>query len=232
MEEAMSTAPTTQAEQEDAVRDALIAALNQAFRGFSFPGGRWSTGFGAEMAADALLAGPIATLRAKNDQLAADLRKAREEIADHQASFDLRWKADMRAIDRWHDAGGHRLTWPDHADLVVWLLTQWLGEPGGEAERIPSFGFARGTVVREATDGPNMLVVRGLGKTTVVIVIEGDEGGKVRMRERPTAALRQVLAAGDYAEVKQAPTDWDPPALTPDPKDAGGTAKGDDHAGA
>jgi outer membrane murein-binding lipoprotein Lpp len=76
----MSDAPTTQAEQEDAVREALITALNQAFRGFSFPGGRWSTGYGAEMAADALLAGPIATLRAKNDQLAAKLEEAEEEV--------------------------------------------------------------------------------------------------------------------------------------------------------
>lgn len=37
--------------------------------------------------------------------------------------FDLRWKADQRAIKRWQAAGpGRDLTWPDHADLVVWLL--------------------------------------------------------------------------------------------------------------
>lgn len=47
----------------------------------------------------------------------------RAELADLQASFDLRWKADMRAIRRWQEAGpGRDLTWPDHADLVVWLL--------------------------------------------------------------------------------------------------------------
>jgi hypothetical protein len=44
------------------------------------------------------------------------------EIAEHDHSFELRWKADMRAIKMWHEAGGDELTWPDHADLVVWLL--------------------------------------------------------------------------------------------------------------
>lgn len=40
-----------------------------------------------------------------------------------QKSFDLRWDADQRAIKRWQDANpGSDLTWPDHADLVVWLL--------------------------------------------------------------------------------------------------------------
>lgn len=38
------------------------------------------------------------------------------------ASFDLRWKSDMRAIKRWHEAGGDPLTWPDHTDLSVWLM--------------------------------------------------------------------------------------------------------------
>lgn len=39
-----------------------------------------------------------------------------------QLTFDFRWKADRRAIKRWQDATGKKLTWPDHADLVVWLL--------------------------------------------------------------------------------------------------------------
>ena len=31
----------------------------------------------------------------------------------------------MRAIKRWQTAHpGHELTWPDHADLVVWLSGQ------------------------------------------------------------------------------------------------------------
>lgn len=60
---------------------------------------------------------------------------------------------------------------------------------------IPTFGFARGAVVRSSPSGPNMLVVRGLGDRTAVIVIEGDTGGQVRLRDVPTAGLFEVLAA-------------------------------------
>lgn len=46
-----------------------------------------------------------------------------EAGAEHVVSFRLRWDADMRAIKRWQEAGeGRDLIWPDHADLVVWLL--------------------------------------------------------------------------------------------------------------
>lgn len=55
-----------------------------------------------------------------------------EELAELQAIFDLRWKADMRAIKRWQAAGpGREKTWPDHADLVVWLLEQLEGQDDG-----------------------------------------------------------------------------------------------------
>lgn len=48
---------------------------------------------------------------------------AKAERDDLQATFDLRWEADMRAIKRWQAAEpGRELTWPDHADLCVWLL--------------------------------------------------------------------------------------------------------------
>ena len=62
-------------------------------------------------------------------------------------------------------------------------------------DRIPSFGFSRGAVVRQGADGPNMLVVRGLEEKTAVIVIEGDDDGTVRLREVWTASLTQLLAA-------------------------------------
>ncbi len=48
-----------------------------------------------------------------------------EELAYMNALFYMTWAADMRAIKRWQAAGtGRELTWPDHADLVVWLLEQ------------------------------------------------------------------------------------------------------------
>ena len=46
-------------------------------------------------------------------------------IPELEHVFDLRWQADMRAIRRWQAAApGREQTWPDHADLVVWLLEQ------------------------------------------------------------------------------------------------------------
>ena len=59
----------------------------------------------------------------------------------------------------------------------------------------PSLGFVRGAIVRRHGKPPNMLVVRSLfdTNTTAVIVCEGDEGGTLRLREYPTADLKQVL---------------------------------------
>jgi hypothetical protein len=46
-----------------------------------------------------------------------------EDLAEMKVTFDLRWKADMRAIKMWQAAHpGHELVWPDHADMVVWAL--------------------------------------------------------------------------------------------------------------
>jgi hypothetical protein len=52
--------------------------------------------------------------------------KAADQIADLERTFDLRWKADMRAIARWRseNPSARELIMPDHADLVVWLLDQ------------------------------------------------------------------------------------------------------------
>lgn len=50
------------------------------------------------------------------------LEEASTELREHEYSANLRWKADMRAIRRWQAATGRNMTWPDHADMVVWLL--------------------------------------------------------------------------------------------------------------
>ena len=49
-----------------------------------------------------------------------------QEHADLESIFDLRWKADQRAIARWRaeNPDARKLVMPDHADLVVWLLEQ------------------------------------------------------------------------------------------------------------
>jgi hypothetical protein len=52
------------------------------------------------------------------------LKSAEQEQREHDASFNIRWKADMRAIKRWQEANGQPDMWPDHADLCVWLMGQ------------------------------------------------------------------------------------------------------------
>ena len=60
-----------------------------------------------------------------NAKLIASSPEMKAELEDMQMTLDLRWKADMRAINRWRAANpGNDLTLPDHADLVVWLLEQ------------------------------------------------------------------------------------------------------------
>lgn len=46
-----------------------------------------------------------------------------EQKKEYEASFELRWNADRRAVKMWQERHpGKRNVWPDHADLVVWAL--------------------------------------------------------------------------------------------------------------
>ncbi len=55
----------------------------------------------------------------------ADYVTARERLAELEDTFDLRWAADMRAIKQWRVVHPEKpMTWPDHADLVVWLAEE------------------------------------------------------------------------------------------------------------
>lgn len=69
-----------------------------------------------------------------------------------------------------------------------------------EPQSIPTFGFARGAIVRDKAGGPNMLVVRGMEDRTVVVVCEGDTGGTLRVRDPRTETLEQVLPSQTPAE--------------------------------
>ena len=72
---------------------------------------------------EARLPGQCFCHRPGNDR--CDCSDARVEAAELSATFRLRYDADMRAIKRWQGAHpGNDLTWPDHADLVVWLMEQ------------------------------------------------------------------------------------------------------------
>lgn len=74
--------------------------------------------------------GPIKKIVDKLEATEQRNQELETENAEYKASFDLRWKADMRAIKKWHDAGGDKMMWPDHADLCVWLIDR-ITERGG-----------------------------------------------------------------------------------------------------
>jgi aspartyl/asparaginyl beta-hydroxylase (cupin superfamily) len=61
----------------------------------------------------------ILAIRMAHEQRVGELER---ELAEMKASFDLRWKADMRAIKKWQAETGRTMEWPDHADLCVWLM--------------------------------------------------------------------------------------------------------------
>ena len=54
-----------------------------------------------------------------------DLIQVTEERDELQQLFNLQWRADQRAIKRWQAAHpGNDLVWPDHTNMVVWLMEQ------------------------------------------------------------------------------------------------------------
>jgi hypothetical protein len=60
-----------------------------------------------------------------NSSYESMLHQAQEDLAEHEATFALRWNADQRAIKRWQEAHpGNDKVWPDHTDLVAWLMEQ------------------------------------------------------------------------------------------------------------
>ena len=45
-----------------------------------------------------------------------------QELKERDHSFSLRWKADMRGIEKWKETTELELVWPDHGDLVSHLM--------------------------------------------------------------------------------------------------------------
>lgn len=62
-------------------------------------------------------------LKKQNSKLRQERDKFRRDIHELNRTFDLRWKADQRAIKMWqNEAVDREHIWPDHADMVVFLL--------------------------------------------------------------------------------------------------------------
>lgn len=47
-----------------------------------------------------------------------------EDLSEIQKTFDQRWDADMRAISRWENKHPNQEKWPDHEDLVLFLMEE------------------------------------------------------------------------------------------------------------
>jgi hypothetical protein len=56
----------------------------------------------------------------------SEIKRLGLELGEMEMTFDLRYAADMRAINRWeNEHPGTSRMWPDHADLVIWLMEKY-----------------------------------------------------------------------------------------------------------
>jgi hypothetical protein len=80
----------------------------------------------------------VTALKAGRPYVPGRLSTLLAEARELRAGFELRWKADLRAVERWRAAGpGRELTMPDHADLCVWLLEKLAeAEAGADLKEI------------------------------------------------------------------------------------------------
>lgn len=53
-----------------------------------------------------------------------EVQKIKEDLEELQATFNLIWKAQQRAIQMWQQKTGQGLNWPNKASLIVWLMEE------------------------------------------------------------------------------------------------------------
>ena len=139
------------------------------------------------------------------------LRALLEEVADLNASADLRHDADERAIKRWHEAHpGHALEMPDHADMVVGLIgdrdrTLDQSYRTQNADRLVIEGLraevaaARAEIVTLAEERARLIVENG----EVGLVLEQQDINFKRLIADLAAARERVVEfAGDVKRVR------------------------------
>ncbi len=60
----------------------------------------------------------------ESPQAVDEVQKIKEDLEELQATFNLIWKAQQRAIQMWQQKTGQGLNWPDKASLIVWLMEE------------------------------------------------------------------------------------------------------------
>lgn len=51
-------------------------------------------------------------------------KRIKADLEELQATFNLIWKAQQRAIQMWQQKTGQGLNWPNKASLIVWLMEE------------------------------------------------------------------------------------------------------------
>lgn len=68
---------------------------------------------------------PASSFNHNDKEFLREVLKRIEELEDLDSTFELRHKADIRAIKQWREGHPEReLKMPDHADLVCWLIDE------------------------------------------------------------------------------------------------------------
>lgn len=58
--------------------------------------------------------------------LITEIRRLEEQAAEHDQTFDLHWRAEMRGVKAWRAANpGSELVMPSTDHMTMWLLEQW-----------------------------------------------------------------------------------------------------------
>lgn len=122
-------------------------------------------------------------------------RRAEARAGDLTASFELRHRADMRAIARWQAATGRDMEWPDHADLVVWLLER-LEAAECRATELERQAGDRVTVMHAAADELERLWIEhgdGDASPKLAMRLRGELGGCYPGRCRSYQMIKKML---------------------------------------
>lgn len=132
-------------------------------------------------------------------RLERELVEAREERDELQRVLDLKYAADMRAIKRWQTRPGaepgDELTWPDRADMVVWLLEQLDASPRHAA--VPESGhiIRRCEKCHGVTEVPSQLSLVGIAACRACTAEERATSFKAQHAAMVTAYLDRTAEA-------------------------------------
>ena len=120
------------------------------------------------------------------------------EVADCDASFNLRWNASVRARQRWQEATGRAQAWPGHEDLCVWLMEK-LDSAEAELDALRNKRTLRAAPPEANPDAQLGALVRQLPEAQGLVQRRGvwyveDEDWTYGAGNTPEEAIRKAIA--------------------------------------